>query len=104
MESGIDLSVLSLNQKVDYELQVPKKDEEVVGEKLIIKKEATEQKHIIPNRFKGLILVIVGSFMFCLNSTLSKMAFTLSIGDNTFVCTVSFIVLLVLVKILKYLD
>ena len=85
MESGIDLSVISLNEKNNYKLRTPQNDSDVVGEKLIVKKEIAEKRSIIPNRFKGILAIIICSFAFCLNSILSKMAFTLSVGDNTFV-------------------
>jgi hypothetical protein len=87
MESGIDASVVSLNFINKNEVKTCN-DEEIVKEDLLKTQEKAEKKRIIPNRLKGSILVIVGAFLFCMNSTFSKMAFTLSVGDNTFVSSI----------------
>ena len=83
MESGIDASVVSLNANNTKEDKT--RDEEIVEEKLLNTQEKAKKNIIIPKRLKGSLLVIVGAFLFCMNSTFSKMAFALSVGDNTFV-------------------
>ena len=83
MESGIYTSVVSLNVLKKNEVKTC--DEEIVKEKLHNAQEKTKIETNKQNRIKGFLFTILSAFLFCMNSTFSKMAFTLNAADNTFV-------------------
>ena len=88
MEAGIDGSVISLNFKIKNRLdpsQINDEKEEVEEKFIDTKTESLKRKKLIPDRIKGALLVIIGSFLFCINAAFTKKAFILSVGDNTFI-------------------
>ena len=98
MESGIDASVVSLSMNKKNE--VKKRDEEIFEETLLNCQPKNETKTKTRNPIRGFLLAILSAFLFCMNSTFSKMAFTLSAADNTFVSNLLHYLIRIATKIL----
>jgi drug/metabolite transporter (DMT)-like permease len=84
MESGLALSTCSLNLTKIKELDAIDVKEELINNG-DIKKIESKPKSIISDRIKGSLYIIIGSFLFCLNSALIKLSFTLNAGDHIFI-------------------